>query len=122
MTGAVALPPEDAPGDDEAAPLRPEVRLIEASEVRERRCADCGKTTSTWKPVRRKGTSVILCAECAAKPPPPEGACPQCGAPLEPHDAFCGRCGCKIEYACPQCGAPLDPEDTFCGKCGARIG
>ena len=122
MSRAVALPPEDTPLDEAAATPRPELRLIEASEARERRCADCGKATTAWKPVRRKGTSVILCAECAAKAPSAEGGCPQCGAALEPHDAFCGRCGGEREYAWPQCDASLDPEDTFCGKCGSKIG
>ncbi len=115
------LASEDEPPAEPAPAVRPELRLIEASEVRERRCADCGKTTATWKPVRRKGTPVILCAECAAKPPPPEGGCPQCSAPLGPQDAFCGRCGCRIEYACPQCGEVLAPEDAFCGRCGAQV-
>lgn len=118
----MALPPEDEAPSEEAAPGRPELRLIEASEVRERRCTDCGKTTTTWKPVRRKGTPVILCADCAAKPQPEDAFCPKCGARLGPGDSFCGRCGTRIEYACPQCGATLEPEDAFCGKCGTRFG
>lgn len=118
----MATPPDREPTTTDAPPFRPELRLIEASETRERRCADCGKTTSTWEPVRRKGVLILLCAECAAKPPPPEDGCPQCGAPLGSHDAFCGRCGFKIEYECPQCSEPLDPVDTFCGRCGTRIG
>lgn len=118
----MALPPEGEPPAAGEPSLRPTLRLVEASEARERRCADCGKVTSSWKPVRRKGVPVILCLECAAKPPPPEDGCPQCGAPLAPHDTFCGRCGSRIEYECPQCGERLDPEDTFCGKCGTRLG
>jgi predicted amidophosphoribosyltransferase len=118
----MAVPPEDEVPEEQAPPGRPELRLIEASEARERRCADCGKTTATWRPVPRQGASVILCEECAAKPRPEEGGCPQCGAPLGPHDGFCGRCGSKIEYECPQCGAALESEDTFCGKCGTRLG
>ncbi len=122
----MALPPENAPPPSnppppEAPPSRPELRLIEASEAKERTCADCGKRTATWKPVRRQGTPVILCPECAAKPPPPEGGCPQCGAPLAPDDAFCGKCGTRIEYACPKCGAVLDPGDGFCGRCGTQV-
>ncbi len=119
----MAVPPEDeAPAEEiPPAPTRPEVRLVEASEALERTCADCGTKTAAWKPVRRKGMPVILCADCAAKPPPEEGGCPTCGAPLGPHDAFCGKCGTRIEYACPQCGAVLEPEDAFCGKCGARV-
>lgn len=122
----MALPPEGpAPSENEAPPevplARPELRLIEASEARERTCADCGKRTATWKPVRRKGAPVILCRECAAKPPPSEGGCPQCGAPIATGDAFCGRCGTRIEYACPNCGAVLEPADGFCGKCGTRV-
>ena len=118
----MASPPDDESRAADVPPLRPELRLTEASEARERRCADCGKSTTDWKPVRRKGMSVLLCRECAAKPPPPEDACPRCGAPLGPRDGFCGRCGSKFEYECPQCGAPLEPEDTFCGKCGTRLG
>ncbi|MFA5895712.1 MAG: zinc ribbon domain-containing protein [Thermoplasmata archaeon] len=119
----MALPPEAEAAPPEAAGPRPELRLIEASEARERRCADCGRATNSWKPAHRKGTSVILCLECAAKPPPgaEELGCPECGARLGPQDAFCGKCGAKIEYACPQCGAVLEPDDTFCGKCGARL-
>ncbi len=118
----MALPTEGETPETGSPPSRPELHLIEARDARERRCAECGKTTSTWKPVRRKGVPAILCAECAAKPAPAEGGCPQCGAPLAPHDAFCGRCGTKIEYECPQCGAGLDPADTFCGKCGTQVG
>ncbi len=119
----MAQPPGDvAPPDDAPLPSKPELRLIEARDARERTCADCGKKTDAWKPVRRKGTSVILCKECAAKPPPAEeSGCPSCGAPLGPHDAFCGKCGTRVEYACPTCGAVLEPEDSFCGKCGARL-
>ncbi len=122
----MALPPENAPPPlnpppPEAPPSRPELRLIEASEAKERTCADCGKRTPRWKPVRRKGRPVILCPECAAKPPPPEGGCPQCGAPLAPDDAFCGKCGTRIEYECPKCGAVLDPGDGFCGRCGTQV-
>ena len=118
----MALPPEDETPQD-VAPLtpRPELRVVEASESRERTCAECGKRTTAWKPVRRKGTSVILCAECAAKPPPAADACPSCGAALGPNDAFCGKCGARFEYACPQCGEVLGSEDAFCGKCGARV-
>lgn len=119
----MAVPPEDEAPEEEAppGPARPEVHLVEASEARERTCAECGKKTVAWKPARRQGMSVILCLDCAAKPPPEEGGCPTCGAPLEPHDAFCGKCGTRIEYVCPQCGAVLDAEDAFCGKCGARV-
>ncbi len=118
----MAVPPEgEDPLEMALPPSRPDVRVVEASEARERTCGECGKKTASWKPVRRKGTSVILCAECAAKPPPEEGGCPNCGAPLGPHDAFCGKCGTRIEYACPHCGTILDAEDTFCGKCGTRI-
>ncbi len=119
----MAVPPPEETPSDEATPaaVRPELRVVEASEARERTCAECGKKTAAWKPARRKGTSVILCAECAAKPPAEEGACPQCGARLGPGDTFCGKCGTKIEYACPTCGAVLEPQDAFCGKCGARL-
>ena len=122
----MALPPDETapPGNPppaEVPPPRPELRLIEASEAQERTCADCGKRTTAWKPVRRKGAPIILCPECAARPPPPEGGCPQCGAPLGPGDSFCGRCGTRIEYACPNCGAVLEAEDGFCGKCGSRV-
>lgn len=120
----MALPPEDeTPGADEAAApaSRPKLRLVEASEGRDRTCAACGKKTTSWKPARRQGASVILCLECAAKPAPEEGACPRCGAPLGSEDMFCGKCGLRIEYACPQCGAVLDASDAFCGKCGARL-
>lgn len=117
----MALPPEGEAPSDEAPVPRPVLRLIEASEARERKCADCGKVTASWKPVRRKGTALILCAECASKPPPAEDACPGCGAPLGPQDTFCGKCGTKVEYACPNCGTPLEAEDTFCGKCGTRV-
>lgn len=120
----MSLPPEDeTPEEAETAPpaSRPELHLVEASDGRERTCAQCGKKTTSWKPARRKGASVILCAECAAKPAPEEGGCPSCGAPLGPRDTFCGKCGTRIEYACPQCGAVLEPDDAFCGKCGARL-
>lgn len=118
----MAVPPEEeAPPDETPSVARPELRLIEARDARERTCVECGKKTSAWKPARRKGTSVILCAECAAKPPPAEGGCPQCGAALGPKDTFCGKCGTRIEYACPQCGSVLEPDDAFCGKCGARV-
>ncbi len=119
----MAVPPEEEVPADETAPpsTKPELRLVEASEARERTCAECGKKTAAWKPARRKGASVILCAECAAKPPSEEGGCPQCGAMLGPEDTFCGKCGTKIEYACPTCGATLEPQDAFCGKCGARL-
>ncbi len=122
----MALRPDDAampppPPTADVPPARSELHLIEASEARERTCADCGKRTAAWKPVRRKGTPVILCAECAVKPPPAEGGCPQCGAPLGSGDAFCGRCGTRIEYACPKCGSAVEAEDGFCGKCGARV-
>ena len=118
----MALPPEENAPAEEAAPTnRPELRVVEASASRERTCTECGKRTTAWKPVRRKGTSVILCLECAAKPPPADGGCPSCGAPLGSHDTFCGKCGERVEYACPHCGAVLDPEDEFCGKCGSRL-
>lgn len=122
----MGLPPgegdsEDAAPTIEAPSPRPELHLIEARDARERKCADCGKRTATWKPVRRKGTPVILCLECAAKPPPVEGGCPECGAVLGPTDTFCGKCGARIEYACPNCGAALDLGDGFCGKCGAQV-
>ncbi len=117
-----APPDEELPPEESPPPARPELRLIEAKDAHERTCAECGKKTQTWKPVRRKGTSVILCRDCAAKPAPDEGGCPSCGAPLGPHDAFCGKCGTRIEYACPTCGAGLEPDDSFCGKCGARLG
>ncbi len=116
----MALPPEDE-SPTEAVSGRPTLHLVEASQSRERRCADCGKVTASWKPVRRKGAAVIVCAECAVKPPPSGDACPDCGAPLARGDAFCGKCGTKIEYACPQCGAVLESEDAFCGRCGARV-
>lgn len=65
---------------------------------------------------------MILCLECAAKPPPSEEpVCPSCGAPLRQGDRFCGKCGEQIEYACPACGEVLDVEDVFCGKCGTRL-
>lgn len=118
----MAPPPEDEEPEVPALSSRPELHLVEASEPRERTCADCGKRTSAWKPARRQGVPLILCSECAAKPPPAADQCPQCGARLGPNDAFCGRCGTRAEYACPECGAPLDPDDTFCGKCGARRG
>ncbi len=118
----MAVPPDDeVPPDELPSEVRPELRVIEASQAKERTCAQCGKKTAAWKPARRKGTSVILCAECAAKPPPEEGGCPTCGAALGPHDTFCGKCGARIEYACPQCGTALEADDTFCGKCGARV-
>ncbi len=116
----MALPPEgEAPV--EAPRGRPTLHLVEASQIRERKCADCGKVTASWKPVRRKGSAVIVCSECAAKPPLSEDACPGCGAALAPGDSFCGKCGTRIEYACPQCGTVLETEDAFCGKCGARV-
>ncbi len=120
----MALPPEGEAAPSEPAAPRPELRVVEASASRERRCAECGRATTAWKPVRRKGGSVILCAECAAKPAPgaPAAACPECAAPLGLRDAFCGKCGARIEYACPDCNAVLEPDDTFCGKCGSRIG
>lgn len=119
----MALPPEDEGAPPEGSAPRSDVQIIEARDVRERRCADCGKTTDRWKPVRRKGTTVLLCAECAAKPLPAEDAetCPKCGARLEIGDTFCGRCGQRIEYACPGCSAVLEATDTFCGKCGHRV-
>lgn len=122
VPGAMALPPEDEEPEVPALSARPELRLIEASQARERTCADCGKHTSAWKPVRRQGVPLILCSECASKPPPAADQCPQCGGRLGPQDAFCGRCGARIEYACPQCGEALEPGDAFCGKCGARLG
>ena len=124
----MAVPPEDespsngGPGEEPPPANRPELRLVEASEARERTCAECGKRTTAWKPVRRKGSSVVLCAECAAKPPVEAGGCPTCGAALGPNDAFCGKCGARIEYACPRCGTALEADDAFCGKCGAQVG
>lgn len=119
----VALPTDATPDVPPESAPRPELRLIEARDARERRCADCGKRTEQWKPVRRKGTVVLLCPECAAKPPPPDETppCPQCGAVLRTGDTFCGKCGTRIEYACAKCGATLEPDDTFCGRCGARL-
>lgn len=117
----MALPPENEAPPEGATESPPGIRLLEASEAHERRCVDCGKVTTAWKPVRRKGTAIILCTECAARPPQEDGGCPQCGAPLGPRDAFCGQCGARIEYACPKCGSTLDPDDTFCGKCGSRV-
>ena len=120
----MALPPQDGTPDEGSTlppASRPELHLVEASEGRERTCAACGTRTTAWKPARRQGMSVILCAACAAKPPPEEGSCPSCGTPLGPEDTFCGKCGTRIEYACPQCGAVLEPSDAFCGKCGARL-
>lgn len=119
----MALPPENAAPAEAADAARPELRLIEASDARDRTCADCGKRTTAWKPIRRKGSAVILCLECAAKPPRDESAavCPSCGAPLEVGDTFCGKCGARIEYECPTCGAVMEATDTFCGKCGTRV-
>ncbi len=119
----MARPSEDAASPPEGPPERSELSIVEAGASRERTCAECGRRTSTWKPVSRKGTSVILCLECAAKPPMEEGGgCPRCGAALREGNRFCGKCGMKIEYACPMCGAVLDAEDAFCGKCGTRLG
>lgn len=119
----MARPSDDAEVPPEGLQERPELSIVEAGASRERTCAECGRRTSTWKPVRRKGTSVILCPDCARKPAPSEeGTCPSCGTPLRDGDRFCGRCGLKIEYLCPTCGAILDAEDAFCGKCGTRLG
>lgn len=106
-------------------PLRPSaLRVTEASETRERRCADCGTMTATWKPVRRKGVAVILCLECAARTPPSGeagAACAACGEPLTFGDAFCGKCGARAENVCPTCHGTLDPGDVFCGRCGMKV-
>jgi predicted amidophosphoribosyltransferase len=112
----VVTPPYSA--DD----LRPDLRVVEASASRERACAECGQRTAAWKPVRRRGVAVVMCAECAAKLLAPEAiACPSCEAALSLSDRFCGKCGTSIEYGCPACGATVDPKDSFCGKCGTRI-
>jgi len=115
-------PPDERPLEGPPEPPRPEVQVVEAGPSRERTCADCGRRTAAWKPVRRHGTSVIICSECASKPAPDGSeACPSCATPLRPRDRFCGRCGLRIEYACPTCGSALDLEDAFCGRCGTRV-
>lgn len=117
----MAHPEERTPGGP-PEPSRPEVQVVEAGASRERICADCGRRTAAWKPVRRHGASVILCAECASKPAPDASeACPSCATPLRPGDRFCGKCGLPIDYACPTCEAFLDAEDVFCGRCGTRV-
>jgi len=119
---AGATPPEEPDSRGGTPEAWPELRLMEASLSGDRKCADCGKRTSQWRPVRRNGLPVILCLECAAKNVPPEAeACPECGAPLRHGDSFCGKCGARIEYACPQCGSTLESDDVFCGKCGTRL-
>ncbi len=103
---------------------RPTLRLSEASEARDRRCADCGKMTSSWKPVRRRGTAILLCSDCAAKPavePAETGGCPNCGVAFSEDDTFCGRCGSRVSFTCPACGQAAGAADAFCGKCGARL-
>ncbi len=125
MPLAVAVPPEEPPPTPPPIPPtdRPEVLIVEAGASRERRCADCGQRTARWKPFRRGGATVIVCADCAAKAvaASAESSCPACGEPLRPADRFCGKCGAPIEYTCPACDAAVEPEDVFCGKCGGRL-
>ena len=123
MRGPVGIPPQDAPVPPPEPADRPDLFIVEAGASPERRCAECGKRTSRWKPVRRTDKSSILCEDCAAKAAmsADEGGCPSCGAPLRPGDTFCGKCGARIEYACPTCGASVESEDAFCGKCGTRL-
>ncbi|OGS47495.1 MAG: hypothetical protein A3K66_06660 [Euryarchaeota archaeon RBG_16_67_27] len=111
--------PSEAPPADVPTP-RPELSIVEASSARERACSECGRRIAEWKPVRRGGTEVILCSECAARPPEGEG-CPTCAGPLRPADRFCGKCGTRIEYACPVCGAAIEASDSYCGACGTRV-
>ena len=125
MRDAVATPPEGEPAGPPPSAERPDVFIVEAGASRERRCAECGKRTATWKAVRRRGMTVILCSDCAAKSAThgvDGNACPSCDAPLGPVDRFCGKCGAPIEYACPGCAGTLDADDVFCGKCGLRLG
>ncbi|HEY5606050.1 MAG TPA: zinc ribbon domain-containing protein [Thermoplasmata archaeon] len=117
-------PPREPPPAAEPQPPRSDLIIVEAGQSRERRCADCGRRTAEWKPVRRQGASIILCPDCAAKPVRSDdggSACPSCGADLGPADQFCGRCGVRIEYACPTCSADVEAEDAFCVKCGTRL-
>src|SRR5437899_4898332 len=85
MRVAVGVPTPSEPSPPSSA--RPDLFIVEAGEPRDRTCTECGKKTARWRADRRRGTAVILCQDCAAKPEATmdrEAACPSCGMACRP--------------------------------------
>src|SRR2546421_5334058 len=94
MRIAVGVPPPSEPSPPSSA--RPDLFIVEAGEPRDRTCTECGKKTARWRADRRRGTAVILCQDCAAKPEAtvdPEAACPSFGIACRPRGRFFGERG-----------------------------
>src|SRR5437667_11879955 len=92
MRVAVGIPPPSEPSPPSSA--RPDLFIVEAGEPRDRTCAECGKKTARWKAGRRRGTAVVLCEDCAAKP----------------------EAGADREAACPSAVSRCDPETVSAGN------